>query len=695
MLFLFSVSWENVSGWWLPACLLLGIVYAWLMYRQPINLTQTYRWLLAALRAITVFFIALLLLSPLVKTVSYQPQKPLILVVQDNSASVRLFEPAAFSGNRFISDLGKLQQQLGEQYEVRQFHFDKHLSAGLSDKFDGRQTDIAATLRQLNERFVNQNIGALILATDGLYNQGSDPGYEAHNIKTTFYTIALGDTIPRRDLLISNVSYNKTAFLGNDFMVEVLTEAYQSKGENIRLTVSEDGRPVANQSIPVSTAAFKKVVPIKLTADKKGIHKFTIAIAPVSNEISTENNSETIYVEVLDARQKILIVYDHTHPDIGVIKQSLESNANYQVKAVQVKDLASVKPADYSLVILHQLTETNAGIDALINKTRVPVWFMAGIQSNLPLLNQEQKLVQIAVGRSDAQEVFAVPQSGFSSFTLSDSTQKKLAQLPPLLAPFGNYKSPGNVAVLLKQRIGNISTDYPLLAFAEEGGRREAVLTGEGLWRWQLTEFETFGNHHAVEELIGQSVQYLTANANHQRFRVYPAKNVFDEGENVLLNAELYNAALQLTNTPDVKIEIRSSAGKDYSFLFSRSGQSYQLDAGSLPPGDYTFNTTTKLGNDNLTASGRFTVKSLDLERRQSAANHQLLQQLVRQSGGIMLQPSQISRLADLIRKNDNIKTISYEDRRYNDLIDIKWVFVWILTLLSAEWFLRKREGEV
>jgi len=60
-----------------------------------------------------------------------------------------------------------------------------------------------------------------------------------------------------------------------------------------------------------------------------------------------------------------------------------------------------------------------------------------------------------------------------------------------------------------------------------------------------------------------------------------------------------------------------------------------------------------------------------------------------------MLYPSQINQLADLIRKNENIKTIVYEDKRYSDLIDQKWIFALILGLLSMEWFLRKREGEI
>ncbi|HEY4198512.1 MAG TPA: hypothetical protein VGM63_23390, partial [Mucilaginibacter sp.] len=303
---LFSVTWGTVSGWWTPVCLLLGLLYAWLMYRQPVSLGKTVRYGLFAARSIAVFILSFLLIAPLVRSVAYNPQKPLILIAQDNSQSISLFNKAALPADA----LSKLKQQLGDQYDVREFNFGRDLKDGLSDKFDGKQTNISSAIHQLNDRFVNQNIGALILATDGLYNQGSDPRYEAKNLKTSIYTIALGDTVAKRDLLIGNVNYNKTAYLGNDFEVEVLAEAYQAKGENIRLTVDEDGKQVFTQTNPVTSANFRKAIPLKLNADKKGTRKFTINIAPVKNELSVQNNTETIYVDVLDARQKILLVYN-------------------------------------------------------------------------------------------------------------------------------------------------------------------------------------------------------------------------------------------------------------------------------------------------------------------------------------------------------------------------------------------------
>ncbi|WP_461451459.1 hypothetical protein [Mucilaginibacter sp.] len=693
MLFLFLITWGAVSGWWALACLLLGILYGWLMYRQPINLTGNFSYVLFAVRALAVFILSLLLLAPLVKTVSYQPQKPLILVLQDNSESIKLFPTSNQKNANLNSGIAQLKSSLGNNYEIHEFNFDRTLHDGLSAKFNGKQTDISSALKQLNQRYVNQNIGAVILATDGLYNQGTDPQYEARNIKSTIYTIAEGNTIPKRDLLIANVNYNKTAFLGNDFEIEVLAEAYQSKGENMRLNITEDGKEVSSQNIAINSDAFQKLVPIKLNADKKGIRRFNISIAPIKNELLTQNNSETIYVEVIDAKQKILLVYNYLHPDINVIKQDIESDKDYEVKAVMLSDLSTIKPADYSLVILHQLTAGVSPALQAIVKSKVPLWYMLGAQTNLQDFNDAQHQVKIFANGDQIQEALALPVPEFSAFTLPDSTRQKISTFPPLEAPFGNYSStPGN-QVLLKQKIGEIATTYPLLSFADEDGKRIAVLTGEGLWKWQLAEYKAEGNHHAIEELLDQSVQYLTANANRQQFRVYPAKNIFDDGDEVMLNAELYNDALELINTPDVKADLKSNSGKQYSFLFTRNGQSYQLNAGTLPADEYAYNVSTKVGNKTFTANGRFTVKALNLEARQSTANHRLLNTIAKQSGGQMLLPSEINKLADLIRKNDNIKTIVYEDKHYSDLVDIKWVFILILALLSIEWFTRKREG--
>ena len=49
------------------------------------------------------------------------------------------------------------------------------------------------------------------------YNSGSNPWYANYPFNVPLYTICLGDTITKKDLELSSVSYNEIAYLGNSF----------------------------------------------------------------------------------------------------------------------------------------------------------------------------------------------------------------------------------------------------------------------------------------------------------------------------------------------------------------------------------------------------------------------------------------------------------------------------------------------
>jgi hypothetical protein len=95
-------------------------------------------------------------------------------------------------------------------------------------------------LEELDVRYGNRNVGALVIATDGLYNRGSNPLYHVSGLQVPFFAIALGDTVVRKDVRIGRINFNKTVYLGNSFPVEVTVEARQAAGEQITLTVMED-----------------------------------------------------------------------------------------------------------------------------------------------------------------------------------------------------------------------------------------------------------------------------------------------------------------------------------------------------------------------------------------------------------------------------------------------------------------------
>lgn len=123
-------------------------------------------------------------------------------------------------------------------------------------------------------------------------------------------------------------------------------------------------------------------------------------------------------------------------------------------------------------------------------------------------------------------------------------------------------------------------------------------------------------------------------------------------------------------------------------------GNTYQLDAGALPQGNYTYVASTNLGDKKYTANGAFYVNAVITEYQQTTANHQLLNTMAQRTEGKMYMPTNLLNIVDDLEKSGQVKTITYEDRRYEEMINLKWIFAIILVLLTAEWFFRKRNGE-
>jgi hypothetical protein len=99
------------------------------------------------------------------------------------------------------------------------------------------------------------------------------------------------------------------------------------------------------------------------------------------------------------------------------------------------------------------------------------------------------------------------------------------------------------------------------------------------------------------------------------------------------------------------------------------------------------------VGNKLFTETGEFSVKALNIENINTLANHNLLYNLAVNNGGEMVYPDQLNYLATMINNREDIKTITYTQKRYAELLNFPWILIVILSLLAAEWFMRKRSG--
>ncbi|MFN0290442.1 hypothetical protein [Pedobacter helvus] len=682
----------------LLACLALGAAYAWLLYGSNKNLSKKLRNTLAAVRTLTVAILAFLLFAPLVRRITHTPEKPVIIIANDNSISVKAIHPTGFDATKYQKDLKQLADKLSAKYEVKTYSFGDSVKQGLTFSGTDQLSNGTALISQLNDELLNRNVGAIIMASDGIFNRGGNPLYELNKIKAPVYTIAMGDTIPKRDVLVANVNYNNIVYLDNEFTLDVQIQAFESKGETVKLSVLENGKQVTGQSVAIDGASFVKDVQIKLKAAKVGVHRYSVNVSEVKNEITIKNNSQTIFVEVIDGRQKVLLAAAGPHPDLATFKQAIELNKHYEVSTAIADELEGVDPSKYSLVILYQLPAVNYSAASFINKLKlqkVAAWYVLGAQTNLQGFNQAQTQLNFTRPNGSLQEVFPYYERNFTAYNLNADALKQLESYDPLQIPFANLMIKGNYTAVLNQRIGKVNTQSPLLFFTEDNGKKNGFLVGEGLWKWKLEEAKNENAYPLVAELISKTVQYLSVKDDKRKFKVYTNKSTFEENENVVLNATLYNDAFEPVNASEVKIQIKNADGKAYNYTFSKVANAYQLDAGALPQGSYTYIASTSLGDKKYTASGAFHVSAVITEYQQTTANHQLLNTIAQQTQGKMYLPANLLNIVDDLEKSGNVKTITYEDRRYEEMINLKWIFTFILVLLTAEWFFRKRNGEI
>jgi len=699
-LYMLDLSFQY-PAWFLLLCVLLGLGYALLLYYRDTTFREQapslHRWL-GLLRFLTVTILSALLLSPLLKSLLTETKKPVIVLAQDQSEStVADLQGAALE--TYKQNWQALREGLNENYEVHELSFGDYVREGVDFNFTDKVTNLSELLKGVYDLYGGQNLGAVVIASDGIYNEGSNPAYVDVAIAAPVYTVALGDTTPKKDLLVKRVFHNKIAYLGDKFTIQIDVAATNCAGQQTVLNVGQvvDNQVRNLQSIPVNIAGndFFVTKEVQIEADKPGVAQYLITVAGLPGEASTVNNRKEIFVDVLDARQKILLLANSPHPDLTAIKTTLEINKNYQVSIAYINDPGlDVTKSDF--IILHNLPAVSNDISGLLNTLndkKIPRLFIAGMQTGYTALGKAQGLVNMQSDGRQSDDVQGKVSPRFAAFSLNQRIVDELPKFNPATSAFGNFSATPQAQVLLYKRIGKVDTDQPLLVVGEVNGIKTGLFLAEGLWRWRLFDYLQHQNHEIFDELLGKTVQYLSLKEDKRKFRINLDKTILNENEAVTFGAELYNDNYELTNDPDVAMSIRDRDGKEYTYTFNKTGKAYTLNAGILPVGTYTYKATTNFNGQSLNYEGRFNVQPIQLELFETTANHSVLRQLSAKFGGETVFPAQLASIAEKIKNNQTVKPVIYQTTKTNPLINLKWIFALLATLLAAEWFLRRYFG--
>jgi hypothetical protein len=662
-------------------------VSLWLYYRNKKNTEVPRRVLvgLAVLRFLGITLVLLLLLNIFLRRLQNETQNPVVLLAIDNSSSMTAGADSAFVKTAFLNELQALRKNISEKFSVKTILFGSQAGASeaLPD-FSDKETDIENLVSDVDNNYSNQNIGALVIVSDGIYNKGASPVPAAEKLNCPVYAVAMGDTSEPKDVILQKTDHNQVAYLGNNFPVEVTLRAKKYRDREVSVSLLHNGVEKSKQSVKINSDDFLGTCNFTLNAESPGLVKYTAKVSLLEGEKSSANNVQSFVMEVIDNREKILLLAGAPHPDVAALKNVITNSTAYELEyGLAGETRKPLKP--YSLVIIHGYNASHAGLVSECKTNGVPFWIInPSVSDNLPGLRITGAINR---GSNDAEPV---PGKSFGLFALSDELKKFMKDLPAVKTPFGNYSLNANSESLINQRIGVVETENPILLFTSADGVKAAVFLGDGLWKWGMRDFEAHNNHNLFQELVSKSIQYLSVKSDKSFFRITAPKLV-NENEPISLGAEVYNKSYELITEPDVTLELSNAEHKKFNYTFSKTNNAYRLNLGLLAAGEYAYTARVKVNNELFVKQGLILVKEVVAEKINTVANHNLLYQLARRTNGKLFLPGELKSLQQTLLNNELIKPITYSQTSTTLLLDLKWLFWVILGLFTVEWFFRKR----
>jgi hypothetical protein len=653
--------------------ILSTLATAFFTYRADRAHAVSLPWLTAGLRTILVALVWMLLLAPHIQLKKTETQKPLVVFLQDESSSIKTALGADSAAYRKSAE--DLLNKLSKNYRVVRWGFGNQVVSDSLFRFRQSGTDLSMPLARVQDFFGNQNLGAVILASDGRFNQGLNPLFQKLSLGSPLYTLSIGDTAQPIDLRIPQVYANRSVSKNAQVEIRADLVATGCAGFEGEARLMEGSTQLGSIPISVKGDRFDKSLGFTIRAGAAGLHHYILQASTASGEKNIQNNRRDLFIEVVENKKNILIAAAAPHPDIAAIREALSGTEAYTVK-VNI-GLTLPAPETFDVLILHGWPQPNIA-DHFPGKAIWQIISPSSAQVSSPVAG-------LNLVPQQQHDAYAVSEPGFSAFSLPPGLNAVLDRLPPLSTAAGDIQPAPGTQVLFSQR-----NEKQPLWMVLPARHAQALLLGEGIWRWRFYEYRYFQNHSVVDECIRQTVALLAADAGGPPFRASIPKFEWNEGENVSLNAYLLNPAGEQVNGPDAQIVFTDSAGHTTRYSLERNGSAYRVYTGPQAPGTYKFNASTTYNGTRLNSGGSFVVTAVSQESMDQGADYRLLFGLAQRYGGQAFPASRMSDLYDSLSLDNRIRPMIIEHSSVVPLIDWKLFFFLILIVAAGEWLLRK-----
>jgi uncharacterized membrane protein len=727
---------------------LLVAAFIYFVYLRPrIRLSKGTTATLIALRIALLTVMVTLLLRPVVVVSSVIPRSSYVAILVDDSVSMKLRDMP--DGNARIDNVkqtllstgqNSFLNQLDGKFKTSLYGFAGAVSRlkGADDLFaEGRTSDLAGALDETIKRSSGMPLSAVVLATDGASNVPRDLAATLRELRARdipVFTIGVGNTARPVDAELTRINMPRRVLVGSRVNIETYVGLSGYQATKVLLGVREDGRAIKTEEFNLR-GNDTQAVNIEITPTTPGIHRYTVEVTPLDGELTVENNKQDALVEVISGPLRLLHVEGEPRWELGKIRESLALNEK-NIVLVSLQRTGENKfyrqgiSGQTELATGFPLTEEELfSYDGLVLGSVEAGFFTADQLRNIEAFVARRGGGLLAIGGRLAfdggkykgttiDDLLPVsltggPSDDANSFApvykpvltgagqthaitrLQDdrgANQKAWNELPPISVSqvLANVK-PGASVLLEARRVeGSGSQMAPLLVQQRYGRGQTLALTAADTWRWRM-RMDSKNNAH--ETFWRQMLRYVVSGTP-QQIEIGAERDVYALDDTVNIVADVRDKRFNPISDAHATARVTKPSGAivdvplTFTTLNSVNTYAGQFKADEL--GEHRIELTgTSPGLGTLNAKSSILVSDLNREYYSAAQNSDLLKRIAAETGGKYYTPAEAqSLLDDLVYRQT-----PYSERVTKDLWDMPINFLLIVGLLSAEWFLRKREG--